>query len=83
MKKHKIIAGTGVFSTILGSAGAIIAGLGLCGCMFAPIFAFAGTISLIMVFLSEYRYYFLTIGIISLLISLYFYKNKKECKIKK
>lgn len=81
--KQKIVAFFGAISTFLGGIGIAIAELGLCACVLAPIFSLAGLISLVMVFLSENKTYFLIIGIGLLLISFIFYKRKKVCKIHK
>ncbi len=80
MKKQKIIALTGTISTLLGSIGAAISGLGLCPCVLAPIFSLMGIAFFAGVFLSKNKILFLMIGIILLLISLILHKIKKHAK---
>ncbi|MBU3941388.1 MAG: hypothetical protein KKF74_00580 [Nanoarchaeota archaeon] len=81
MKKQKILVLTGAVSTLLGSIGAAISWLGLCACVWAPLFSLAGLASLTIGFLSNNKLFFLITGIILLLISLIFHKIKKTCKI--
>ncbi len=81
MKKQKILVLTGAVSTLLGGIGAAISGLGLCACVWAPLFSLAGLVSLIVGLLSNNKIFFLTTGIILLLISLMLHKKKKACKI--
>ena len=81
--KEKTIAISGAISTFIGGIGIAIAELGLCACVLAPILSLAGVISLAMGFLSQNRLYFLTGGIVLLLVSYLFYKRKKTCKIHK
>ena len=64
-------------ATILG---AIIGGLGLCVCTWAPILSFLGIISILASFLSDNKSFFLTLGIIFLLISIIVPK-KHTCTI--
>jgi len=59
MKKQKIIALTGTISTLLGSIGAAISGLGLCPCVLAPIFSLMGIAFFAGVFLSKNKILFL------------------------
>ncbi|MBU1204282.1 MAG: hypothetical protein KJ968_01115 [Nanoarchaeota archaeon] len=81
MKKQKILVLTGAISTLLGSIGAVISGLGLCACVWAPLFSLAGLASLTVGFLSNNKIFFLITGIILLLISLILHKTKKAFKI--
>ena len=78
--KAKITAIIGAISAFLGSVGIVIAELGLCACILAPIFSLAGVIAIVMWFLSQNKAYFLVIGVVFLLVSFVFYKRKEVCK---
>lgn len=83
MKKKKIIGATGISSLSLGGLGAIIAQFGLCPCVLASVFSFAGIIAVIFSFLSNNKFLFLAIGLILVSLSLVMQKRKKTCKIHK
>jgi len=81
--KTKIAAIFGAVSASLGGAGAVIAGLGLCACILAPLFSVIGIASLIMGFLSDNSPYFLAIGTAFLVSSFILYEKKQTCKVHK
>lgn len=81
--KEKILASVGIISTLVGGTGVAIAGIGLCICIWAPIFSAVGALSFGMAFLSRYHILFIILGIVSLIISFILYKRKKVCRIHK
>jgi hypothetical protein len=79
--KQRILTIVGAGSVGLGTIGAAISSAGLCFCVWAPLFSFLGMFSLIIGFFSEYKFIFLTIGIIMLGLGLYSHHQAKTCKI--
>ena len=82
-KKQKTTAAIGAGSTLLGSIGAAISGLSWCPCVLAPIFSFAGILTIVTSFLSKNKIYFLIIGFILLLVSYNMHGKKKTCAVHK
>ncbi len=81
--KEKLIAATGAISTLLGGAGAVLAGIGICPCLAGPMLSVLGILTMSGVFLSKHKFIFLVIGLVFLLTSFFFYQHKKSCKIHK
>ncbi len=81
--KQKIITIFGAVSVLLGSIGAAIAGFGICPCTLVPILSIAGSISIVMGFLSDNKTYFIIVGIFLLSISFILYKKKRIGRLHK
>ena len=80
--KETITVAAGSISAALGAVGAAISGFGWCPCMLAPVFSFAGVLTLLTAFLSKNKMFFLLAGIILIAASLVLHKNR-TCKIHK
>jgi uncharacterized membrane protein len=79
--KPRIVAVFGGISAFFGSAGAAIAGFGLCPCVLTTVFSVAAVIAIVMSFLSRNKLYLLTAGIILLVTSLILSKMNKTCPV--
>ena len=80
--KKRVILSTGATSTVLGGTGAVLASMGLCGCTLAPIFSIFGIATILISFLTYYKFELLILGTLLLIISYMLY-SKKTCKIHK
>ncbi len=80
MKKEKPFFIFGIISTVFGALGGVVAGLGLCPCVLAPVVSLMGVVILLFTFLVSNKVYFVMIGV-SLLIISYLLHRKKTCHI--
>jgi len=70
-----------IFLIILGALGAIFASLGICLACSIPIVALIFSFFGISIgFLYDYNLWFISIGILFLAISIYFFYRKRKCK---
>lgn len=81
-KNKKLVFGVvGGVSAFLGGVGVFISGFGLCACVLVPFFSFIGFVSMLVFFLSNYKFLFLVVGLVFLFLSFVLYKNKGSCRV--
>jgi len=69
----------GAISAGMGSIGALLSGVGICGCFVTPFMSIAAATSIIIGFLTKYTNFFIVLGIILLAVA----AQPKTCKVHK
>lgn len=82
MGKKKAIFGViiGSFSTFVGAMGASFSALGFCLFCFAPIAGLLGFFGISVGFLADYNIYFISFGVLMLIIGITLFIKGRKCK---
>ncbi|MBU0535418.1 MAG: hypothetical protein KKE20_00500 [Nanoarchaeota archaeon] len=79
--KERLAGFAGLISTGLGGIGAILAEIGLCGCVLTPILSVLGAVSVVMGFVTEHKIALAITGTSLLMLSIVSHRSKINCKV--